>query len=190
MRGEAALLSSLVYFKPSYMSLSTPHPLWSMAESLFEVSKASTVATMLSGRYVSDYRARHWSRTNPDGHCQICQVTGNPSTPGTLEHLLLKCPALSEVRANSISHWVNYMVGKPALVPIVSHHTLMSFTRLTPGNEGLMQLLLDPSSCPMVIASMQKLGVGILTHLLYMTRTWCHAHHLKRRRLLKLHNII
>ena len=142
---------------------------------------------MLSGRYVTDYRARHWSKTNPGGHCQLCLANGFPPTLGTLEHLLLACPVLSEIRVQSISHWSNYMVDKPTILPIVSHHTQIS------GSEGEklhMQLLLDPTTCPTVVSAVQELGSGILPHLLYMTRTWCHAHHLRRRRLLKLFNII
>ena len=187
LRGEASLLSSLTYFRPAYMSLNSPHPLWTMAESPFEVKKASIVADMLSGRYVTDYRARHWSSSNPNGYCQLCLVTGHIAVLGTLEHLLLKCPALADTRRKSVSHWSNYLVDKPSLLPIVKHHTL------TPGHEGTklqMELLLDPSTCPMVISSSQSLGKGTLSHLLYMTRTWCHSHHLKRRRMLKLYNII
>ena len=187
LRGEAALLPSISYFHPSYMSLSTPHPLWKLAESPFEVKKASTVATMLSGRYVTDHRARHWSRSNPDGNCQLCLAIGHPPTPGTLEHMLLRCPALSEARRRSISHWCSYLADKKRLLPILRHHTL------TPGEHGRklhMQLLLDPTACPMVISAVQEMGVGILSHLLYVTRTWCFSHHLKRRRLLKLYNII
>ena len=158
-----------------------------MAESPFEVKKASIVADMLSGRYVTDYRARHWSSSNPNGYCQLCLVTGHIAVLGTLEHLLLKCPALADTRRKSVSHSSNYLVDKPSLLPIVKHHTL------TPGHEGTklqMELLLDPSTCPMVISSSQSLGKGTLSHLLYMTRTWCHSHHLKRRRMLKLYNII
>ena len=190
LRGEAALLPSLVYFRPSHMSLTTPHPLWALAESGFEVSKAITVANMLSGRYVTDYHARHWSRTNPEGFCQLClafPASGHVTTLGTLEHLLLKCPALAETRAKCTSHWATYLVDKPFLLPIVTHHTL------TPGLHGeklQMELLLDPTSCPLVIAAAQSMGTGIISHFLYMTRTWCHAHHLRRKRLLKLYNII
>ena len=187
LRGEASLLSSLTYFNPSFMSLTTPHPLWTLAESPFEVSKANTMASMLSGRYVTDHRARHWTQSNPEGLCLLCLIQGHQATPGTLEHLLLKCPALSQARAQSVSHWSAYLVDKPALLPIVSHHTL------TPGKEGEtlhMQLLLDPTPCPMVVTATQGLGKGVLSHLLYLGRTWCHTHHLKRRRLLKLYNFI
>ena len=131
--------------------------------------------------------ARYWSRTNPEGHCQLCLATSHTVTPGTLDHLLLNCQALSEIRKQSVSHWSAYMVDKPFLLPIVTYHTL------TPGAEGNklnMDFLLDPSTCPMVISAVQELGAGVLAHLLYLTRTWCHSHHLKRKRHLKLLNII
>ena len=181
------MLSSLAYFHPSYMSLSTPHPIWLLADSPFEVTKAATVATMLSGRYVTDYHARHWSKVNPAGNCQLCMIFGYQATPGHLAHLLLKCPALGNVRSNAVSHWAAYLVNKPSLLPIISYHTL------TPGAEGEalhMNLLQDPSACPRVISTVQEMGSGILCDLFYMARTWCYAHHLKRKRLLKLHNII
>ena len=187
LRGEAALLSSLTYFKPMFMSLNSPHPLWTVAESPFEVRKACTVASMLSGRYVTDHRARHWSRSNPSGYCQLCLMTRYSATPGTLEHLLLRCPALIETRKKSVSHWSKYLADKPSLLPIIKHHTLITGVE---GEKLFMEFLLDPSSCPLVIQAVQLSGTGILTHLMYMTRTWCHSHHLKRRRLLKLYNII
>ena len=80
------------------------------------------------------------------------------------------------------------MVDKPILLPIVSHHTLEVDWNVS--NPLQVQFLLDPSACPLVISSVQEMGAGLLSDLLYMTRTWCHAHHVKRKRLLKLHNII
>ena len=127
LRGEASLLPSLVYFRPSHMSLTTPHPIWTYSESGYEVAKASTVASMLSGRYVTDYHARHWSRTNPEGLCQLClayPASGHSTTLGTLEHLLFKCSALAATRAKCTTHWSGYMIDKPFLLPIITHHTL------------------------------------------------------------------
>jgi hypothetical protein len=50
LRGEASLLSSLVYFKPEFMSLTKPHPIWTTAGSNpYEVSKAIQQARFLSG---------------------------------------------------------------------------------------------------------------------------------------------
>ena len=69
LRGEASLLSSLVYFKPEYMSLTKPHPIWSTAGSNpYEVSKAVQQARFLSGRYRSEYLSRHWTN-NKEGYC-------------------------------------------------------------------------------------------------------------------------
>ena len=162
--------------------------MWTMADNPHEVSKATTVATMLSGRYVTDHRARYWSSSNPQGFCQLCLITGQPRTLDTLEHMLLRCPVLIDIRSRSMSHWSEYLADKPDLLPLIKHHTT-----LTPGPEGemlMVQFLLDPSTCPMVIKAVQLLGNGILHHLLYLTRTWCHSHHLKRKRMLKLYNII
>ena len=142
---------------------------------------------MVSGRYVTDYRARHWSQTNPQGNCQVCKFTGYPETPGTLEHLLLNCPALADTRTLANSFWFEFLADKPYLEPVISHHTR------TPGDEGVklfMQLLLDPSACPMVVKLVQDLGLDILDHLLHMTRTWCYSHHLKNKRMLRLFNVI
>ena len=162
--------------------------MWTMAESPFEMSKVFTVASMISGRFVTDYRARHWSKSNSQGFCQLCLLANQPEThSGTLEHLLLWCPALAVTRQNAKSHWFEYLQNKQFLAPIISHHTS------TPGPEGeslQMQLLLDPSTCPLVISEAQKLGSGILSHLFYLTRTWCHSHQLKRKKLLRLYNII
>ena len=136
-----------------------------MAESPYEVSKATTVASMLSGRYVTDHRARHWSNKNPEGICQLCQIFGFPSTLGSLEHQLLSCPALAEVRSKAISLWSAYMVSHPNLLPIISAQTIL------PGPEVVkmnMQLLLDPSASPLVIEAVQCQGSGILVHLLYL----------------------
>ena len=169
------------------MSLTISHPLWRLAESPFEVVKASTVACMLSGRFVTDYRSRHWSTVNPEGLCQLCLMGKHPSSLGTLEHFLIECPAMLPVRKTSSSHWSNYLQAKPELLPIVS-----SYADLDDLNEikPQIQFLLDPSSCPDVIVSVQALNIGIMSDLLYLTRTWCHSHYLKRQKLLRLYNII
>ena len=59
LRGEASVLPSLCYFQPSFMFLSKPHPMWTMADNPHEVIKATTVATMLSGRYVTEHKTRY-----------------------------------------------------------------------------------------------------------------------------------
>ena len=88
LRAEADLLPSLFYFKPNFMSLSNPHPIWLHAGSPFEVGKAVVVARMLSGCYMTDRLARHWSHDNPDG---LCCLPSCFNQEGCLKHILLEC---------------------------------------------------------------------------------------------------
>ena len=100
LRAQADLLPSLYYFNPRYMSLTSPHPMWATARSPFEVKKAVVVARMLSGRYRTDRLVRHWSTTNPTGVCLLPGCSGEEV--GSLEHILVYCPALSTVRSDIV----------------------------------------------------------------------------------------
>ena len=178
LRGEADHLLSLEYFKPSFMSLSVPHPIWTSAGSPFEVSKAVVSARMLSGRYRTDLLTRHWSRSNPEG---LCQLPGCDGEVGTLQHILLYCPALAETRAKLFSHWNAFLVPRPWLFPVVAHHTL--------GDERLhLQFLLDASTLPQVIAS-NKANPNILPGCLYLARTWNFSIHMTREKIRKFNNL-
>ena len=160
------------------MSLSSPHPIWTSANSPFEVRKAVVSARMLSGRYRVEMLCRHWSRSNREG---LCRLPGCDGCAGTVEHLLLHCPALAATRLKLISHWSAFMVSRPWLLPIVSHHTL--------GEDNLhMQFLIDASVLPLVISS-SRTSPEILQSCLYLARTWNFAIHLSREKLRKLWNI-
>ena len=95
LRAETEVLHSLEYFKPEYMSLSTPHPHWLHAGSPFEVRKAVIACRMLSGRYRTDRLSRHWTKDNPNGYCRL---PGCHDQVGDLQHILLSCTALTESR--------------------------------------------------------------------------------------------
>ena len=49
---------------------------------------------MLSGRYITDQLSRHWT-TNKSG---TCLLQGCIEAVGSLEHILLHCPALDSAR--------------------------------------------------------------------------------------------
>ena len=177
-RGEIEHLPSLEFFKPSFMSLSVPHPIWTTAGSPFEVSKAVISARMLSGRYRTDRLARHWSRSNPEG---ICLLPGCHDEQGSLQHILLHCPALRQTRAKLVSHWSAFLVSRPWLFPVVAHHTLQD-------DQLLLQFLLDASTLPRVIAANQS-NPEVLPGCLYLARTWNFSIHLTRVKLRKLWNL-
>ena len=70
LRLEASCLPSLSIFKPEFMSLSSPHPIWTtIGANPYEVSKAIQQARLLSGRYRTESLCSHWSK-NKDGWCQ------------------------------------------------------------------------------------------------------------------------
>ena len=177
-RGNALLLSSLQFFKPDFMSLSTPHPIWSSANSPFEVCKAVISARMLSGRYRTDKLMSKWSTNNPSG---LCRLPGCEGEVGDLQHILLECSALSEARAKAINHWSAFLVPRPWLLPVVAHHTLGA------PNEHL-QFLLDSSVLPFVIES-NKLNSDIVPSCFYLARTWNFGIHLARDRIRNLWNL-
>ena len=100
LRSEAATHHSLVYFKPNFMSLLHPHPIWTTCGSnSFEVNKAITQARMLSGRYLTDQLAHHWTN-NRAGIC-LLKACSNQAL-GSLEHIILHCPALHATRQKLI----------------------------------------------------------------------------------------
>ena len=161
------------------MSLRNPHPLWLNAGSPFEVSKAVVVGRMLSGRYRTDRLARHWTRDNPNGYCRL---PGCHYEEGSLDHILLHCPALSPARQNVIKMWSNFLVSRPVLLPILRKYTCESDTLF-------LQFLLDPSCLPLVISTANS-QPDILKHCMYLTRTWCYTMHNARVKLMKLLNIL
>ena len=178
LRAQADLLPSLQFFKPNFMSLKTPHPLWTHAGSPYEIGKAVITARMLSGRYRTDQLTRHWTLSNPEGHCRLPGCTNNI---GNLHHILLKCPALAESRARMISLWSSFMVSRPLLLPIIQHYTIDQ-------DNMMLQFLLDPSCLPLVIST-NRSAPDTLQHCLYLSRTWCYSTHLARSRLLRELNL-
>ena len=131
---------------------------------------------MLSGRYVTDQLARHW-RGNSSGMCTT------PSCPGTevgsLEHLLLFCPALEQERTQIKTLCSNIALESNDLHTII-HSVMCTDTSV----DTVIQFLLDCSSLPAVIRARQALGDLIIDRLFYLTRTWCYTMH--RSRMIKL----
>ena len=163
LRKEAAPLDSLKYFKPGFMSLHRAHPLWTTAGcSPYETRKATIQARMLSGRFRTEYLARHWSE-NKEGFC-LAPTCKNIIED--IEHILVGCPALKSARSRLVSLWETKSVSYPIL------HQLIT-TILVSSEESFCQFVLDPSVHPLTISLNQKYGNQILKELFYLTRTWC-----------------
>ena len=100
-RAKASSLTSAPYFNPFFMSLTRPHPIWTACGSNpFECHKSVITCRMLSGRYLTDRLQRHWTQ-NKSGKCLLPNCL--PEAEGSLEHLLLHCPALSHTRSGVLA---------------------------------------------------------------------------------------
>ena len=172
LRGEAALLPSLTYFKPEFMSLKTPHPIWSTTGgNPYEVSKAIQQARFLSGRYRSESLVRHWSK-NKDGFCNSTTCTNKVET---IEHILIECGAYSDCKRYLYSLWLS--TTNPVVLKLV-------LEALTSETCYLLQFILDCSVLPSVIVATQRHGFSVLKELFHFTRTWCFTVHRQRMKLL------
>ena len=126
---------------------------------------------MLSGRYVTDYRSRHWDKTNPGGCCRLCG-----SNHSSLEHILIECPRLSETRASLANMWAAATFN-PNMREIIEAASSLNSTELT-------SFLLDPLKFYFVIVKTQNKKIQP-DDILHLCRTWCYDIHRKREKLLK-----
>ena len=86
LRAEASQLTSAPFFRPSFMCLTKPHPIWySCGSNPFECHKAVIAAMMVSGRYLTDRLQRPWSTNNKEGLCLLPTCCLSQAS-GTLEH--------------------------------------------------------------------------------------------------------
>ena len=183
LRAEAAdpRYSSLLFFKPSFMSLSSPHPLWTTAgSSPAQVSMATVQAQMLSGRYRSESLCRHWSK-NKNGFCLL------PSCEELVEdipHILSSCSGLAPIREKLVRFTHEYCTNSaPVLADLVT-------SICKPENENFIQFLLDCSTLPEVISAAQRFGDGVLHHLFKISRTWVYSLHRTRMKKLGRWNFV
>ena len=173
LRGEAILLTSLLHFKPQYMNLTKPHPIWSTAGSNpYEISKAIQQARFLSGRYRTQSLASHWS-ANKSSYCLSPTCSQEVET---IDHVLLNCQAYNECKGRLYSLWLS------SQNQIVYQLVLEAFSST---QEYLLQFILDCSVLPSVIKATQtQQGKEILSELFYLTRTWCFSVHKQRMKMI------
>ena len=154
---ETSSLDFPPYFRVDFMSLLKPQPLWfSCGSNAFECHKAVITARMLSGRYLTDRLQRHWTQ-NKAGVCLLPSC----APAGSLEHLLLYCPALENTRQKLLK-----------LCYKVSHDnqhvsTILLSTMGSRDEKQIMQILLDCSTIPAVIRATQDIGPELRDRILY-----------------------
>ena len=172
---RASFLPSLPYFQPQYLSLNSPHRLWTSAGvKSYEVAKARVQALFLSCQYPCAKLARHWSLTNPRGLCLYPRCHEKQEVE-SIEHILLYCPAYKQTRVKLIS----------LCLRTKNHttHKIVTNILLSGSETKIMQLLLDCSVIPDVISLAQLYGEDLYRDIFYLGRTWCYSiyrDHMKR----------
>ena len=177
LRTEAQPKPSLEYFKPSFMSLTSSHPMFTTAgSSPAKVSMALVQSVMLSGRYRTEALCSHWSR-NKAGVCLLSESCSN--TVETVKHILVDCPALEVFRTKMASYTANHVTEKvPAEVGAILHQLCSR------NNPQLCHILLDCSSIPEVISAVQLYGKEVLDYFYEVTRTWIYVLHRERLKMM------
>ena len=175
LREEAASLTSLKFFRSNYMSLKTPHLIWTTAgSSPAKIRKATIQALMISGRYRTESLVRHWSKTNKTGSCLLSLECSG--TLDDIEHILQHCPALDGTRSYLLEYTKFYVAKLDLpLAEIITEYC-------SPSNPDFCQFLLDCSSLASVIAFAQEFGSSCLSDMFEVSRTWVYALHRDRLR--------
>ena len=181
LSSKVASLSSLTYLQPRYLSLCSPHPMWtSLDDNPYQARAACIQALFLSGRYRTERMCRFWSK-NKDGICLLPSCK-NIFVSETIQHVLLHCSGMNENRRRLKSFTDKIAVDKPVIQQIIS-------TYMNTDDEYLrVQFLLDCSVLPLVISSYQIHGPIIYQQLYRISRTWCRSLHLARLKLLGRYN--
>ena len=110
--------------------------------------------------------SRHWT-TNREGYClsDTCQ-----NVPGTLEHLLIVCPALEHTRHHLHSLWCDKTINCPPL-----HQLLLKILGSPPNVQ--VKFILDSRAFPELIRLVQIYGQELQDRVMYLTRTFAFAIH-------------
>ena len=160
------------------MSLSSPHPIFTTCgSSPFETRKSTIQARFLTGRAMIETLTRYWDKNNPEGYCLLCKHI-DPAE-GDIKHFLLPggCPLLADARQFMFSMTNSFLVSRPHLLPL--------FMEYWDNDDTAVQLLLDCSVLPSVIAAQQSRN-DVLDDMFYITRTYVYKIYLTRRKLLSL----
>ena len=168
-----ACLPSLQYLHPSFLCLTRPHPIWtSLDNNPYQAKAARIQALFLSGRYRSERLTRFWSQ-NRDGFC-VLPICKNQNIFEDIEHIILRCQGLTDVRRRLHEFTRDYISDKPVIKPVIDAYLYSTDDYLR------MQFLLDCSVLPLVILIHQHHGPVIHQQLFRISRTWCRSLHVAR----------
>ena len=146
--------------------------MWSFATKSYKVNKCVTVSRMLSGRFRCGRLLRHMY-PSVSGDCELCGEEGED-----LRHIVLpRCPSL-KARAENLLEY-----ARVTLLPSRTASDIFFETFKSKDDKAIVQMLLDPSVVPEIIAATQK-DSQVLQLILSVTTTWCYTLNRTRIKLL------
>ena len=172
LREQSKQLKSLEFFKPQFMSLCKPHPMWSFATTSYKVNKCVTVSRMLSGRFHCGNLLRHMY-PSVSGVCELC----GKECEDLLHIVLPRCPFL-KARAENLLEYARATLLQSKTATDIFFNTFKS-----KDDKAIVQMLLDPSVVPEIIAATQK-EAQVLQLIMSVTTTWCYTLNRARIKLL------
>ena len=164
---ECRDLKSLKYFRPELYSVTKPHYLWTLSAGRpYESSKSTIVAQMLSGRYRSEFFCRHFKAT----HSGLCSSPTCEDVAGTLEHILISCPAYSITRDEQFSLCLSNTVMFPFL-----HGFIRQIINSDENTKA--QFFLEPLAFEVIRQESNNHGMHYLSTLNYICRSFVFSIH-------------
>lgn len=124
----------------------------------------------MSGRFRTEYLTRHWSQ-NKQGFC-LANTCSN--TIGDLEHMLIHCKALSEVRGKMWDLMFEKAVEFPPLFLFFQY-----LEKCLPNIQ--MQFLLNPTALDEIREILKICGQPALELISYLTRTFTYYLYRKKQ---------
>ena len=96
---EAQTKSSLINCDLSSMSVGVTHIVWeSAANNLHDIRRSITKVRMMTGVYMLQSTRARFNQYSVEKTCPLCRLDSEDLT-----HMLLRCPALSDVRKVSLA---------------------------------------------------------------------------------------
>ena len=156
-----------------FMSLSSPHPLWTSAgSSPSKVVMATVQAKLLSGRFRTQALCSHWQNND-----KKCKLSLECNSDEDIPHILKFCISLNQTREKLLNFTRSYCNDHKSIANI-------ALKLCNIDNPDFCQFLLDCSTIPEVIQLFQQHGPIIHTHLFNITRIWCYSLHRDRLKIL------
>ena len=139
------------------MSLSRRHPTWSWSVTSYQVNKCVVVSRMLSERFRSGSLLRHFYE-HVTGLCELCGEEVED-----LPHILLpRCPLLKD-RADLLKCFARDTLSENKTASEIFFAIFDD-----EDDNAKMQILLDPSTIPVIIAATQ-IDEDVLQQILTVT---------------------